>query len=333
MKTSEKINEYISKQGEASAKELADYLGISQRAVFKQLKNLTEKGGLVKKGVPPRVYYLLPTFDVSAEDKLSIKDSVEVSGIDHGCKDFIEKNFYQITATGQVQIGFKGFISWCQKRSLPIDKTAKEYKSTLESYHKYFNKYGLINGFNKFKSTYNEVYIDEIYYLDFYSIERFGKTKLGQKLLYAKQSQDRRLILDLINEIEPKINELIKNKKVNAVGFIPPTVKREVQFIREMEKGLKLQLPIIKIVKISTDIVVPQKTLSKLEDRIENAKISIVVDDNRSFENVLLIDDAVGSGATLNETAKSLKQKGVAKKIIGLSITGSFKGFDVISEV
>lgn len=333
MKTSEKIINYISKQGEASAKELADYLGISQRAVFKQLKNLIENGSLIKKGTPPKVYYLLPDVDLSVNDDISIEDGVQVALVDDDHKHYIEENFYQITATGQVQIGFKGFISWCQKRSLPIDKTAKEYKSTLESYHKYFNKYGLINGFNKFKSTYNEVYIDEIYYLDFYSIERFGKTKLGQKLLYAKQSQDRRLILDLINEIEPKINELIKNKKVNSVGFIPPTVKREVQFIREMEKGLKLQLPIIKIVKISTDIIVPQKTLSKLEDRIENAKISIVVDDNRSFENVLLIDDAVGSGATLNETAKSLKQKNVAKKIIGLSITGSFKGFDVISEV
>jgi hypothetical protein len=41
----------------------------------------------------------------------------------------------------------------------------------------------------------------------------------------------------------------------------------------------------------------------------------------------------VGSGATLNETATQIKQKGIAKKVIGLSITGSFKGFDVISEV
>lgn len=37
--------------------------------------------------------------------------------------------------------------------------------------------------------------------------------------------------------------------------------------------------------------------------------------------------------ATANETALQIRQKGIAKKVIGLSITGSFKGFDVISEV
>ncbi len=55
--------------------------------------------------------------------------------------------------------------------------------------------------------------------------------------------------------------------------------------------------------------------------------------ENIKYKNILLIDDAVGSGATMNETAKQIKNKGIAKKIIGIAITGSFKGFDVISEV
>ena len=39
-------------------------------------------------------------------------------------------------------------------------------------------------------------------------------------------------------------------------------------------------------------------------------------------------------GATLNETAKKILKKGLCGgKIIGLVITGSLKGFDVISEV
>ena len=48
---------------------------------------------------------------------------------------------------------------------------------------------------------------------------------------------------------------------------------------------------------------------------------------------MLLIDDAVGSGATLNQTACKIKERNVSKKVIGLSIIGSAKGFDVISEV
>ena len=47
-----------------------------------------------------------------------------------------------------------------------------------------------------------------------------------------------------------------------------------------------------------------------------------------------MVDDAVGSGATLNEIAKKIRDRKICKgKIIGLAITGSFKGFDVISEV
>ncbi|MFA6622451.1 MAG: hypothetical protein WCV43_08870, partial [Candidatus Caldatribacteriota bacterium] len=76
-----------------------------------------------------------------------------------------------------------------------------------------------------------------------------------------------------------------------------------------------------------------QKTLNKLDDRIDNAKKTIVVEDCFQYNNVLLIDDAVGSGATLNETAAQIKQNKIAKNVIGLAITGSFKGFDVISEV
>ena len=88
------------------------------------------------------------------------------------------------------------------------------------------------------------------------------------------------------------------------------------------------------IEKAKTFVAVPQKTLSRLEDRIENATKTIIVTERARFKNILLIDDAVGSGATLNETAKKIKEQDICRgKVIGLALTGSFKGFDVISEV
>jgi predicted amidophosphoribosyltransferase len=57
------------------------------------------------------------------------------------------------------------------------------------------------------------------------------------------------------------------------------------------------------------------------------------VDDNRKFENVLLIDDFVGSGSTLNETSKKIRNKHLATNVYGLALTGSFKGFEVINQV
>jgi predicted amidophosphoribosyltransferase len=41
----------------------------------------------------------------------------------------------------------------------------------------------------------------------------------------------------------------------------------------------------------------------------------------------------VGSGATINEIALKLKAKGIAQEITGLAITGSYRGFEVISEL
>jgi len=41
----------------------------------------------------------------------------------------------------------------------------------------------------------------------------------------------------------------------------------------------------------------------------------------------------VGSGSTMNQIAGKLKQKSIAKKITGLAIVGSFKGFDVITDI
>jgi len=49
--------------------------------------------------------------------------------------------------------------------------------------------------------------------------------------------------------------------------------------------------------------------LKRPEDRIQNAKNTIFIkeEDIGGYNTVLLIDDFVGSGATLNETAIKLK--------------------------
>lgn len=186
----------------------------------------------------------------------------------------------------------------------------------------------------KIRATFkSNLFLDDVYYLDFYSIERFGKTKLGQILLYAKQSQNKKLMKELIDDIRPAVEGTIKKFNIDGVGFVSPTVKREVQFMNELKKKLDLKAKEIKITKIKTNITIPQKTLNKLDDRIENAQKTFAIEEMGRYKNILLIDDAIGSGATLNEIAKKLKSKGVAKKVIGLAITGSFKGFDVVSEI
>ena len=323
MKTSDKIIQYIKEKGRITPKQLSDYLEITPRAVFKQLRQLFIEGKISKIGQPPKVFY-------SPAEKTPEKKKYQIPEVIRG---LIEKRFIEITPTGEIEKGWSAFVNWCIKRELDILKSAEDYVSTIRKYDA-VRKDGLLDGMRKMKNTFPRVYLDHLFYLDFYSIERFGKTKLGKTLLYAKQSQNKIMIKELVKEIKSSIERLIKKYNIDMVGFIPPTVKREVQLMKELENNLDFKIGKINITKIKTPITVPQKTLSKLEDRVENAKMTFIVSEKVFCKNIMLIDDAVGSGATLNEIARQIKEKGIAKgKILGLAITGSIKGFDVISEV
>lgn len=324
-KTSDKILAYIAQRSQASGKELSDYLGITDRAIRKQLRRLLELGRVRKLGKSPRVFYAL-----SEGKKKSTGSEIDLK---EGQKEVIEKNFLYITPRGERLAGLEGFAHWCEDRLMRVEQKASEYVNIFRKYES-LKKRGLLSGKKKIADTFQEgACLKDIFYADFYAWEVFGKTKLGQLLLYGKQSQNRKIMLEVVEYIEPIIDRIISLYKIDAVGFIPPTVKREVQFMSVVEKELALSLTLIEIEKIKTEIITPQKTLSKLHERIDNAEYSIVVLEKRKFSRVLLIDDAVGSGATLNQTACKIKRAGVAKEVYGFAITGSVKGFDVISEV
>jgi hypoxanthine-guanine phosphoribosyltransferase len=322
--TKENIIEYIKNRGSASAKDLISHVGISKQAIFIHLKRLIDDGLISKVGNPPVVFYILKNSESTLKSIILKKEIEKV----------INEKYLFITSIGEIKKGIDGFIYWCNRNNLDPVNTANDYIETLKKYDSFKLKSGLINGMEKMKTSFEKVFLDKILYLDFYAIERFGKTKLGQLLLYSKQSQDKKMIKNLSISIREKIINLIKEYNIDAVCFIPPTIKREVQLMKELESNLKLPVKRIKIVKIKSDIAVPQKTLNKLRDRIENAEKTFFLDDKVIYGNILIIDDAVGSGATLNIVANKIRKANLAKgKIIGLAITGSYKGFDVISEV
>jgi len=318
--TRETILRLIKESGRLRPRELYEKLDIRQRAVFKQLKALLAEGLIEKIGTPPHVFY-----------KLAQRFPLVTEKVDEESENIIDENFYLIDSSGSELVGMVAFSKWCEQRKLPLLKTAGEYASSFKKFNFYKNTDGLIDGTTKIKNTFTKCYLDSLYYLDFYSIERFGKTKLGQMLLYAKQSQNRILIRKLVEKVKSPIEKLAKN--FDLVCFIPPTINRGVQLMKELEKGLYLPLPKVQVIRVRGQIAIAQKTLSRLEDRIENASRSVVVETSTPCQKVLIIDDAVGSGAMMNEIAKQLKEKNAAIKTVGVAITGSFKGFDIISEV
>ncbi len=327
MKNKQLIINILKKLGAASVPELIESNGLSRQMMHRILLQLTEEGKVKKTGRAPKTYYSL-----AEEPSAKYENS---KPIDSEKEEFLQKHFLLVTELGKRLTGEEAMRFWCERQKLPFEKTIDKFISTRKKYLKYYNKSELIPGIEKLKNTKGFLAIgpDELYYLDFYAIERFGKTRLGTLLHFAKQGQNKNLMRELCEEIKPSIQKLIKQNKIDSVGFIPPTIKREVQLMGFMEKQLNLPLPHFKIVKISGEIVVPQKALSKLEDRIANAKASMLPTDKRQFKRLLLIDDAVGSGATINEVALKIKHQNPKIEITGLAITGSYKGFEVIQEV
>jgi DNA-binding Lrp family transcriptional regulator len=211
--TAQKIIDYIEQNQKVSPKAITEYLGITPVAVFRQLAKLLKQGKITKFGTPPKVFYALPEI-VDGDAKRATL----------GYSDIINKYFLKITPEGVLQMGSEAFLNWCLARGLNPDKTLEEYEKAIHKFEGY-KKDGLIDGMSKLQKTFEVVYLNKMYYLDFYSIERFGKTKLGELVLYAKQSQNKDLVKMIVGEIRDKILKLIDQEKVDAVGFVPPTIK------------------------------------------------------------------------------------------------------------
>jgi len=322
-----KIIETFEKSNELTAKELISSIGVSKQMVHLVLSELVAKQYLEKLGrVPKTIYRKLKATPLKPNGiTLEVKDAE---------KEFLTKHFLMISDMGNLLEGIEGFQLWCEKRNEPVLKTLQEFIKTKQKYQSFYNNEGIIDGSHKLKTTYGEkIFLDEIYYLDFYAIECFGKTRLGTLLHYAKQGQNKFLMNRMMNEIKDRIINFIKLNEIDAVGFVPPTIRREVQIMKFIQESLNLNFPILEIKKISGIIPIPQKSLSKLDERIKNAENTFAVTEQRKFKKVLLIDDAVGSGSTLNQIAEKIKNKEVAKTVLGLAIVGSFKGFDVITDI
>ncbi|XLQ20620.1 MAG: ArsR family transcriptional regulator [Candidatus Moraniibacteriota bacterium] len=324
MSSRDKILKYIQEKEQATVIELINEFQLTRAMVQRHLKKLIEEKSVLKRGSPPRVYYF------PSENK---KEFVDVKiEIDQQKRDIIEKNFLYIMPNGEKADGLNGFRIWCDKRDFDISKKAVEYCDIYDKYKQY-KENNLIKGTVKMHKVFNTKCINDVFYSEFYAWEIFGKTKIGQLVMYSKQSQDRKMIKKVVEMIKDDVLSIIKKENIQAIGFAPPSIDRKIQFMRILQDELNIALPVINIVKVHGEIVVPQKTLSKIDDRIKNAKETMVVDDKGEYDNILIIDDAVGSGATLEQLACKCKRNNVAQNVFGYAIVGSVKGFDVISEI
>lgn len=144
----------------------------------------------------------------------------------------------------------------------------------------------------------------------------FGRGRLAELTFYAKLTQDRSLLEESIATVFAKLECLIARENIDAIAITPWSIERKNQLLSILGKRLSIiDIPQISLVKYyKNNIAIPQKSLKTKHERVENARNTIFVEDMSDmgkYKNVLLIDDFVGSGATLYETALKLRQSGV----------------------
>lgn len=332
-----KIYEIILDYGPIRPSQIAVKAEISNKNLHKHLVHLLEEGVIEKSGSAPMSFYQ------KKESTSEIRESLDYSD------ELIALKYIYLSPSGEIIRGVEGFRTWCRKNGFDYVKEKAKYVERLKSIQR-IKKNGLISAKKIILSGKHSLALNNIFFSDFYNIDHFGKTKLGQLVYVAKSSQNKALVGEIAEIIRPSLISLIKRYDIEMVCFIPPTIGRRVQFMDVLEKQLRLDVPKMKIMKVKTLTLIPQKSIRKLEDRIINASKTIALDPNQKIiGNVLIIDDATGSGATMNETAKKIRKiidgqglqlkmvrknsKSSATKIYGYSIIGSYKGFDVISEV
>lgn len=76
--TSQKIIDYLRQKGQATAKELVDYLAISRQALFKHhLGKLLEEEKIIKIGKPPKVFYLIKEKSILKKEKVNLNNNIK----------------------------------------------------------------------------------------------------------------------------------------------------------------------------------------------------------------------------------------------------------------
>ncbi len=326
--TRDKILKIIEENGSDSPGRLARTLGISTQAIHRHLKKLVQSGEISRHGTPPSVFYKR-VYSEERENRHTFPE------LERHLEQVLQKNYFYVAPSGERLSGVKGFQSWClnTNQHSGFRSLAKRYCEQQKTLEKHFVN-GLVPSLHKIRSTFERSYLDGLVYQDFWSIPQFGKTRLGHFVTLGKSGQRIDAVQLLAEWGVELIEGYIKQNKIQAVAFAPHSITRKLNFLKTYAGFLNLKLPHVAFVKASLDgTPVAQKTLTKLSERVKNARDTLFVKDSQvPFEKVLIIDDALGSGATMNELAKKLKEKSVSQ-VFGFAIVGSYKGFEVIPEV
>ena len=313
-KTTEGIIFLLQNTQQLTIDKIAQAWNVSVSSAKKYIKQFVDQGMVEKIGKPPKkINYIL-----------TLEDSLLNYPSEH--KEIINKYYSYLTPEGRFLKGIKGFEYQMSKQfsKQDIKSMAKKYVEIRREYYGEALEKNKIDVTNILQYVFNdEAYLKKLFYSDFDKLPVFNESKLMQLIKIAKSGQkNTELMVEIANSLNNSIQKIIEEYNIDAVGFIPPTMMRKTQLMTFFKKRLNINLPQIKLEKVKNLLPVQQITLKSIQDRIKNAKESIQIKSLEKYKNILLIDDVVGSGATLNETAKKLINQEIATKVYAVTVIG-----------
>lgn len=303
-------------------KMLSNSLGVGRAITHRHLKDLLDRGEICKFGRSPIVYYKIKEADAYIED-LTSKHGKEL-------KDFAFQDI-----DGGLLFGKEAFLEW--------SKTSLKKISLKEKIEGYINARKIldskrVNGFfdlsnrlNGLASINEKNQLESVVAIELRTIKSYGRTRMGLLLDVAKSSDSKKITEMVVNENFDIVRKYVKSLKIDACLFVPHTRKRPYQIMNLFMKEW-IDTDAIKVSRVFSKIRREQKTIKRLEDRVASASSTFLIKPDKEYERVLLVDDFIGSGATINQIAKELKSLGVAKKVYALALVGE-EGSYTVSKV
>lgn len=332
------ILDILSQSWDLSATEIAEKAGKSRAIIHTYLKSLVTEGKIEKIWLPPHTRYRLVGQNSieNLTEKTLFQKTFNVS-IPFQKQKIIDEAFFKFSPTGKKYVGFSWFLEWCEERNYHIDTALKNFLSIYEHIQSSQDSCWLLSADAAFGKNFETSSLDHVFYADQYNWMEFWRGKLAEITFYGKQSQNKDLIQTSLDMIVPQLRCLILTEWIDALAITPWSIDRKNQLLWALKKVLvTFDIPFINIIKYSeSGIIIPQKTLKTREERMENAKNTIYIHDKAvsKYKKVLLIDDFVGSWATLNETAKKLNDEWI-KEVIGFAWVGNMNlSYEIINEM
>ncbi len=320
------------------ATEISIKLSKSRTIIHKYLKELVKQKKLKKVGNWPHTKYKIVNSGLITNNLIELDNVINSDFLPlYKTTKTLEDIFYKFTPEWRILRWFNWLKEWCSERNLDVEEKITNYISIYNHIQSLQDHCWLLVAKDIFWKHFEKVFLDSVFYSDQYKRMEFWRGKLAEMTFYAKTSQNKELINQSINEIILKLECFIKKEKFDAIAITPWSIDRKNQLLQFLKIKLKsLDIPFVNVIKYyANNIAIPQKSLKTREQRIQNARNTIFVDDENisKYKKILLIDDFVWSGATLNETASKLKQEWV-KVIYWFAFVWNLNlEYEVINEV